>query len=84
MAQALSPANRFFHSFLLLRSRFGKALPGAPAPSDRIPLLRMSEKKSSVVNMITWIVIGITLVLIAAWTVWAGRQADIHSMWALD
>jgi hypothetical protein len=42
------------------------------------------RKKSSVVNMITWIVIGITLALIAAWTVWAGRQADIHSMWAPD
>jgi hypothetical protein len=36
------------------------------------------------VNVITWIIIGITLALIAAWTVWAGRQADIHSMWAPD
>lgn len=42
------------------------------------------QKKSSVVNIITWIVIGIALALIAAWTVWAGRQADIHSMWAPD
>jgi hypothetical protein len=44
----------------------------------------MGEKKSSVVNIITWIVIGITLALIAAWTVWAGRQADIHSIWSPD
>jgi hypothetical protein len=55
---------------------------------DKIPVLQMSErepqKKSSVLNVITWIVIGITLALIAGWTVWAGRQADIHSMWAPD
>jgi hypothetical protein len=42
------------------------------------------QKKSSRANMITWIVIGVTLALSAAWTVWAGRQADIHSMWAPD
>jgi hypothetical protein len=42
------------------------------------------QKKSAVVNMITWIIIGITLAIIAAWTVWAGRQADIHSIWAPD
>jgi hypothetical protein len=42
------------------------------------------QKKSSRVNAITWIIIGLTLALIAAWTVWAGRQPDIHSMWSPD
>jgi hypothetical protein len=41
-------------------------------------------KKQSRRNTITWIIIALMLTLIAAWTVWAGRQADIHSMWAPD
>jgi hypothetical protein len=41
-------------------------------------------KKSSRRSAILWIIIGLMLALIAAWTVWAGRQTDIHSMWAPD
>jgi hypothetical protein len=55
---------------------------------DKIPVLRMSEgepqKKSSRMSTITWIIIGLTLALIAAWTVWAGRQPDIQSVWSPD
>jgi hypothetical protein len=41
-------------------------------------------KKSSRMTTIMWIIIGLMLTLIAAWTVWAGRQPDVHSMWAPD
>jgi hypothetical protein len=39
-------------------------------------------KKSSPLITITWIVTLILLTLIAAWTVWAGRQPDLPSEWA--
>jgi hypothetical protein len=51
---------------------------GEPKPPDGPP------KKSSRMTTILWIIIGLMLALIAAWTVWAGRQGDIHSMWAPD
>jgi hypothetical protein len=43
-----------------------------------------TPKKSSRMSAILWIIIGLMLTLIAAWTVWASRQADIHSIWAPD
>jgi hypothetical protein len=43
-----------------------------------------TPKKSSRMSAILWIIIGLMLALIAAWTVWAGRQTDIHSIWAPD
>jgi hypothetical protein len=51
---------------------------GEPKPLDG------PQKKSSPMTTVMWIIIGLMLTLIAAWTVWAGRQADIHSMWAPD
>lgn len=44
----------------------------------------MSEprKKSSLAAVLTWIVVAVLLVLIAAWTVWAARQPDVPSLWA--
>ena len=47
-------------------------------------LLDRLRRKSSPLNIIAWIGIGLLLVLIAAWTVWAGHQPDLHSIWAPD
>jgi len=40
------------------------------------------QRKSSLLNAITWISIALLLILIAAWTVWAGHQPDRRSIWA--
>jgi multisubunit Na+/H+ antiporter MnhB subunit len=42
------------------------------------------QRKSSLLNIITWVGIGLILILIAAWTVWAGHQPDLHSIWVPD
>jgi hypothetical protein len=51
---------------------------GDPKPPDG------PQKKSTPMTTILWIIIGLMLTLIAAWTVWAGRQPGIRSMWAPD
>jgi hypothetical protein len=51
---------------------------------DEPKRLGRPQKKSTPMTTIMWIIIGLMLVLIAAWTVWAGRQPDVHSMWAPD
>jgi glucan phosphoethanolaminetransferase (alkaline phosphatase superfamily) len=33
-------------------------------------------------NKIAWIVIWLVLILLAVWTVWAGRQSEVRSIWA--
>jgi hypothetical protein len=38
--------------------------------------------KPSTRTTITWIVIGLLLILVAAWTVWAGHQPHVASEWA--
>jgi len=42
------------------------------------------QRKSSLLSTITWVGIGLMLVLIVAWTVWAGHQPDLRSIWAPD
>ena len=42
------------------------------------------KSQSSVLNRLTWIVIGFLLMLVAVWTVWAARQTDVRSLWAPD
>jgi hypothetical protein len=42
------------------------------------------RRKSSPAAVFAWIVIGVLLVLIAAWTVWAASRPEIRSMWAPD
>ncbi|MGD1069700.1 MAG: hypothetical protein ABSB15_06125 [Bryobacteraceae bacterium] len=37
--------------------------------------------KSPLSARIGWIVIWLALILIGAWTVWAGRQPEAHSIW---
>jgi hypothetical protein len=46
------------------------------------PPSKAPRRKSSPANVILWIVIGLILILVAAWTVWAGHQPDVPSEWA--
>ncbi len=39
------------------------------------------QRKSSLLNTIMWVVIGLGLIFTIAWTVWAGRQPRLHSVW---
>lgn len=40
--------------------------------------------KSKFLNMLLWVVIALIVAIIGAWTIWASRQADLHSIWAPD
>jgi hypothetical protein len=40
------------------------------------------RKKSSVLSTVAWIVIAVMVILIAAMSVWAGRQPNLPSIWA--
>jgi hypothetical protein len=40
--------------------------------------------RSKYLNAILWVVIALVVVLIGAWTIWASRQPDLHSVWAPD
>jgi hypothetical protein len=42
------------------------------------------RRKSSPLAAITWAFIVLLLILIAAWTLWAGHKANLPSMWAPD
>jgi hypothetical protein len=44
----------------------------------------MPEGKPKPSTTIAWIFIGLMLILIAAWTVWAAHKANIPSLWAPD
>ncbi len=44
----------------------------------------MRRGKSSLLDALMWVVIGLLLTLVAVWTVWAARQPDLHSLWAPD
>lgn len=40
--------------------------------------------KSKYLNVILWTLIALVAVLIGVWTIWAGRQPDVPSIWAPD
>jgi hypothetical protein len=60
-------------------------LPKCPPMSDEHRKLSNGPgTKPSLLNTITWVGIGLILILIAAWTVWAGHQPNLQSIWAPD
>jgi hypothetical protein len=40
--------------------------------------------RSKYLNALLWVVIALVVLLIGAWTIWASRQPDLHSVWAPD
>jgi len=38
--------------------------------------------KSNYLNVILWVIIALVVVLIGAWTIWASKQPNLHSIWA--
>ena len=48
---------------------------------DNAGAIHESKGKLRHVNTLVWIVIALVLVLIAAWTVWAGHQPFQPSIW---
>ena len=42
------------------------------------------SKKTSHLGKLAWILIALVAALIGAWTIWASRQPDLHSIWAPD
>jgi hypothetical protein len=43
-----------------------------------------SHVKSKYLNIMLWVAIALVAALIGAWTIWASRQPDLHSVWAPD
>jgi hypothetical protein len=39
-------------------------------------------RKSKLLGAIAWVTIGLLVILTAVSMVWAGRQPEVHSMWA--
>jgi hypothetical protein len=43
-----------------------------------------ANAKSRYLQIILWAVIVLVAALIGGWTIWAGQQPEIHSIWAPD
>jgi hypothetical protein len=76
------------HRGRIYRSRGLRDL-GHPTVESRMakqtpPHDNSAHVKSKYLNVLLWVVIALVVVLIGAWTIWASRQPDLHSVWVPD